>query len=188
MKISWTALITFLSSSISSSHGYVSSGLPPHVHRAWLSKMTSDVIQSPIGLLPPDLCTATPDLLSAWSQNPFIPYSQQILFLQNETGDVYPHHGRECAQMCELLLRRWVEEKKAGNKDLTNIEGPTTIAYNHLLRIWRRSGEKAAAAQRMEEVWFLVDVVFYFWSYKVLCVFVFVPVPKKLTHIDYPFW
>ena len=147
MKITLSALIALLSS-LPSNHGYVSSGLPSHVHRAWLSKMTSDVMSSPVGLLPPELCIATPDLLSAWSQNPFIPYSQQLLFLHNESGDAYPHHGLECAKMCELLLRRWIDEKKAGQA----LDAPNTIAYNRVLDVWRRSGEKSTAAQRMEEV------------------------------------
>jgi hypothetical protein len=41
-----------------------------------------------------------------------------------------------------------VEEKKAGRE----LEAPNTIAYNRVLDVWRRSGERASAAQRMEEV------------------------------------
>ena len=128
---------------ISISNAYVQTGLPGHRHRAWLTKMTDELIRSPPGNLTPSQCITTPLLLNAWAQNPYIPHNLHLAQSQ-----VYPHHGKECALRCELLLKRLVDEIRAGNPNAV----ANTEVYNALIDVWSRSGEKGAAAQRAEQV------------------------------------
>ena len=123
---------------------YVTSGLPGKVHRAWLKQMTCDICQLPPGDLTPEMCSTTPQLVSAWAQNPYLSPTDQ-------SGSVFPHHGRECALACEQLMKRLVDERKAGNKNAI----ANTEAYNALIDVWSRSGGRAAAAERAEQVRFL---------------------------------
>ena len=150
---------------------YVTSGLPGHKHRAWLKKMTTDICQLPPGELTPQECVTTPLLLSAWAQNPWIPYNSKTAPSNHvdlsstspsptntETtatdktyiniNQVYPHHGKECALACEQLLKRLIDERRAGNKNAI----ANTQTYNALIDVWSKSGEKGAAAQRAEEI------------------------------------
>ena len=122
---------------------YVTSGLPGHKHRAWLKKMTSDICQLPPGALSPQECVTTPLLLSAWAQNPWLPHNSKSL-----ESNVYPHHGKECALACEQLLKRLVDERRAGNPNAV----ANTKTYNALIDVWSKSGQKGAAAQRAEEI------------------------------------
>jgi hypothetical protein len=122
---------------------YVTSGLPGHKHLAWLKRMTIEVCDTAPGELTQEMCSKTPQLLSAWAQNPYVPYHK------SKTGaDVYPHHGKECAIFCERLLKRLVDERRAGNQNAI----ASTQTYNALIDVWSRSGERAAAAQRAEEI------------------------------------
>ncbi len=127
----------------SNSSAYVTSGLPGHTHRAWLKKMTSDICQLPPGALSPEDCVTTPLLLSAWAQNPWLPYNSKLV-----TSNVYPHHGKECALACEQLLKRLIDERRAGNPNAV----ANTQTYNALIDVWSKSGQKGAAAQRAEEI------------------------------------
>jgi hypothetical protein len=148
---------------------YVTSGLPGHKHRAWLKQLTQEFTQHP-GQLTPEMCTQAPRLLSAWAQNPYVPhtyshgssntnsYSNTSSSTStsntsnnnnnNPSNAVFPHHGRECAENCERILKRLVDERRAGN---TNAVANTHI-YNLIIDIWSKSGEKGAAAQRAEEI------------------------------------
>ena len=145
MKLSFHWL-AFLIINLKSDHveGYITSGLPGHTHRAWLKQESFDLCEQPTGDLTKEMCTKASLLLSAWAQNPYIPYRE----LQHmQTQDIFPHHGMECALECERILKRLVDERKAGYMNAI----ATTSVYNSLMDIWARSGH-AAAAQRAEEV------------------------------------
>ena len=140
----WFAISSLTSMMV---NGYVTSGLPHHVHQAWLKKMTDNICEASPGELTPEMCTSVPQLMSAWAQNPYVshvPLKQRRINIQ----DVYPHHGRECALATEQLLKRLIDEHKAGNENAI----ATTDAYNVCLDIWARSGEGLFAAQRAEQV------------------------------------
>jgi len=124
---------------------YITSGLPGHKHRAWLKEMTIEVCDTAHGELSQEMCNKTPQLLSAWAQNPYVAHTKA-----NISVDIFPHHGKECAILCEKLLKRLVDEKRAGNPNAV----ANTQTYNALVDIWSRSGERGAAAQRAEEIVF----------------------------------
>ncbi len=132
------------------SSSYVTSGLPGHKHRAWLKKMTTDIVHVPPGELSPEDCVNTPLLVSAWAENPWLPYNSKKAdsYSNYITPNVYPHHGKECALACEQLLKRLVDERRAGNKNAV----ANTRTYNALIDVWSKSGEMGAAAQRAEEI------------------------------------
>lgn len=123
--------------------GYVTSGLPGHKHRAWLKQLTEEFTNTTPGQLSQEMCTQAPRLLSAWAQNPYVPHTSK------SESVVFPHHGRECAETCERILKRLVDERRAGN---TNAVIADTEAYNLIMDIWSKSGERGAAAQRAEEI------------------------------------
>ena len=111
--------------------------------KIWNSQ-TVDVFDTTPGELSPQMCTATNQILSAWAQNPYVPHTKK----HQTEPDTYPHHGLECAILCEKLLKRLLDEKKAGNENAV----ANTKTYNALIDVWSRSGEKAAAAQRAESI------------------------------------
>ena len=123
---------------------YVTSGLPGHKHRAWLKQLTQEFTQHP-GQLTQEMCTQAPHLLSAWAQNPYVPHTYKG---GGPSDAVFPHHGRECAETCERILKRLVDERRAGNTNAI----ANTHTYNLIIDIWSKSGEKGAAAQRAEEI------------------------------------
>jgi len=146
MKVIFQLLIMVTTDLIMTSVlGYVTSGLPGHTHRAWLKQESFDLCELPAGDLTPEMCTKAPQLLSAWAQNPYISHARQQK--QHDLGS-FPHHGKECALECERLLKRLVDERRAGNKNAI----ATTTAYNALMDVWARSGEHSAAAQRAEDI------------------------------------
>jgi hypothetical protein len=145
MKCYDTLTLLFVALSLQPFFGtsYVTSGLPGHKHLAWLKRMTIEVCDTAPGELTQEMCSKTPQLLSAWAQNPYVPHRK------SKTGvDVFPHHGKECAIFCEKLLKRLVDERRAGNENAI----ASTQTYNALIDVWSRSGERGAAAQRAEEI------------------------------------
>lgn len=145
MRITRIARLTVTSllitaQSIENTQAYVSSGLPPHVHHAWLQRMTSDIVRSPIGDLTPEMLRTTPQLISAWAQNP----------LQKKKTSKSSPHGKECALEVERLLKRLVDERRAGNDATAAL--CNTATYNCVLSGWAKSGEGGAAAQRAEHI------------------------------------
>ena len=124
-------------------NGYITAGLPGHKHRAWLKQMTVEVCDTAPGELTQEMCNKTPQLLSAWAQNPYVPHTKG-----KTEANVFPHHGKECAIFCEKLLKRLVDEKRAGNQNAI----ANTQTYNALIDVWSRSGERGGAAQRAEEI------------------------------------
>jgi len=139
-------LILFTAASLQlQASSYITSGLPGHKHRAWLKEMTIEVCDTAHGELSQEMCNKTPQLLSAWAQNPYVPHTKA-----KTSADIFPHHGKECAILCEKLLKRLVDERRAGNPNAI----ANTQTYNALIDIWSRSGERGAAAQRAEEIVF----------------------------------
>ncbi len=134
--------------------GYVQSGLPGPTHRAWLKEMTSEVCDTAPGELTEEMCNKAPQLLSAWSQNPYVRHNHankrknQNSNNSNDSFEIFPHHGKECAMFCERLLKRLVDERRAGNTNAI----ASTQSYNCLIDVWSRSGERGVAAQRAEEI------------------------------------
>eukprot|EP00560_Eucampia_antarctica_P007990 CAMPEP_0197829194 /NCGR_PEP_ID=MMETSP1437-20131217/5639_1 /TAXON_ID=49252 ORGANISM="Eucampia antarctica, Strain CCMP1452" /NCGR_SAMPLE_ID=MMETSP1437 /ASSEMBLY_ACC=CAM_ASM_001096 /LENGTH=471 /DNA_ID=CAMNT_0043430729 /DNA_START=223 /DNA_END=1635 /DNA_ORIENTATION=+ len=113
--------------------------------------MTSDICDVSPGDLTPEMCVKAPELMSAWAQNPYVshaPLKKKRINHHNNNKNVYPHHGRECAMAAEQLLKRLVDERRAGNENAI----ATTDAYNACLDIWARSGEGVFAAQRAEQI------------------------------------
>lgn len=125
------------------SDAYIQTGLPKHQHITWLSQMSDHICQLPPGNLTPSQCLTTPQLVTAWAQNPYIPYKLHLTQFQ-----VFPSHGKECAMRCELLLKRLVDEMRAGNPNAI----ANTEVYNALIDAWARSGEQGAAAERAEQI------------------------------------
>lgn len=138
------SLSTILLQGESFVEAYVTSGLPGHKHRAWLKQLTQEFTQHP-GQLTQEMCTQAPHLLSAWAQNPYVSHTNNKGGLSDA---VFPHHGRECAETCERILKRLVDERRAGNNNAI----ANTHIYNLIIDIWSKSGEKGAAAQRAEEI------------------------------------
>ena len=60
----WSAISSLTSMMV---NGYVTSGLPHHVHQAWLKKMTDNICEASPGELTPEMCTTVPQLMSFWS-------------------------------------------------------------------------------------------------------------------------
>lgn len=135
-------------------HGYVTSGLPGHKHRAWLKQLTEEFTNTTPGQLSQEMCTQAPRLLSAWAQNPYVPYNT----FKNGDSVIFPHHGRECAETCERILKRLVDERRAGNMNAAIAD---TETYNLLMDIWSKSGERGAAAQRAEEILVSMQMAYY---------------------------
>jgi len=124
--------------------GYVSSGLPAHTHQKWLEQLTVDICKTQPGDMTPEMIHSTPQVMSAWAQNPYTHNSNNNKF-KNES------HGVECALAVEKLLKRIVDERLAGNKAAV----PTTSLYNAALRGWAMAAsekEKGSAAQRAEQI------------------------------------
>ena len=137
-RILSTLIIISYFGSVSS---YVTTGLPGRKHRAWLKEMTVEVCDTAPGELSQELCYKTPQLLSAWAQNPYVSCREPVT-------EAFPHHGKECAIECERLLKRLVDERRAGNHNAV----ANTQTYNALIDVWSRSGVHGAGAQRAEEI------------------------------------
>mmetsp|Transcript_2262 Transcript_2262/g.3169 ORF Transcript_2262/g.3169 Transcript_2262/m.3169 type:complete len:562 (+) Transcript_2262:172-1857(+) len=144
------------------SRAYVTSGLPGHTHRAWLKKMTYDICNLPAGELSPEMCLAAPQILSAWARNPYISkggtnrirgrnrkvlHPQEDMFSYDE-DQVLSRRGKECALACEQIMKRLVDERRAGNIHAV----ADTNTYNALIDAWARSGAKGAGVQRAEQI------------------------------------
>lgn len=120
-------LVAFLSQT---SNAYITShGAVPVVRQQqWLSDMTTDICQSPVGELTDDMLRRAPDIMSAWSSS--------------RKG------GVESAIKIESLLVRILEERKQGNSEAV----ATTDDYNCLLEGWARSRSGVAGAERCEQI------------------------------------
>lgn len=146
-----TALLSFSPYLVSS---YVTSGLPGPKHRAWLKEMTVEVCDTAPGELSQEMCDRAPQLLSAWAKNPYTKTSKSKWKNKKHGSSVplehesFPHHGKECAMFCERLLKRLVDERRAGNMDAV----ANTQSYNALIDVWSRTNERGIGAQRAEQI------------------------------------
>lgn len=113
---------------------YISTGLPAHVHRAYLRKLTDDICNTDPGTLTPQEVSNTSMLMSAWASAP----------------KKLRESGKERAIKVENLLKRIIDERRAGNvKAIARTED-----YNTVMKSWAISGEQSAAAFRIEQVSF----------------------------------
>lgn len=117
-------------------HAYITSGLPAHTHRAFLRKLTDDICNTDPGTLTPQEVSNTPQLISAWASAP------EKLNLSSG------QNGRERALAVEGLLKRMIDERRAGNTEAI----ARTEDYNAVMKSWAMSGEKSAAAVRVEQI------------------------------------
>lgn len=111
---------------------YVTSGLPAHTHRAYLRKLTDEICNAEVGTLTSQEVSNTPMIMSAWATAP----------------EKLKENGKERALAVEGLLKRMIDERQAGNTDVII----RTEDYNTVMKSWAMSGEKSAAAQRVEQV------------------------------------
>ena len=121
-------------------HAYITSGLPPHTQRAFLRRLTDDICNTDPGTLTPMEVSNAPALMSAWANE------------VDRRGEV-KGGGRERAMAVEGLLKRMIDERRAGNADAI----ARTEDYNAVMKSWATSGERSAAALRVEQVSFLFE-------------------------------
>ena len=118
-------LLLFLSTPLFAVQGYVNykTYLPEKIQLKWLSKMTGDICQSPIGS---HLFQEAPQVLKGWSESKSV--------------------SAENAVAVELLVKRLVQENNPQCQ-------PTTVDhYNIILSLWAKSGEGVFAAERCEQI------------------------------------
>jgi hypothetical protein len=111
---------------------YISTGLPAHVHRAYLRKLTDDICSTDPGTLTSQEVSNTSMLMSAWASAP----------------RKLRESGKERAMKVENLLKRIIDERRAGNVEAI----ARTEDYNTVMKSWANSGEQSAAAFRVEQV------------------------------------
>lgn len=86
-------------------------------------------------------------LMSAWATAP-------------EKLNLSSDNGRERALAVEGLLKRMIDERKAGNTEVVAV----TEDYNAVMKAWSMSGEGSKAAVRAEQVRFLIDYSSLFYT------------------------
>jgi hypothetical protein len=113
---------------------YISGELPSHRQIAFLRKLTDDICNTHPGTLTASDLRCTHDLMSAWANWDVVgsPASS----------------GRERAIVGEGLLKRIIDERNAGNDEAI----ARTEDYNTVMKSWAMSGEKTAAALRVEQI------------------------------------
>jgi hypothetical protein len=128
MRITKVILATLLSSLSTFSSGYVVSApsLPRSKQMARLNKMTDKFCSTAPGHLSHEMMDSAHDLIYAWAHL----------------------DSKECALKVESLVKRVVDERRAGN-----LEATTSLDdYNLLLEGWARSRAGTAAAERCEQI------------------------------------
>jgi hypothetical protein len=104
--------------------------LPPHRQRQFLQEMTRKLVTVKPGQLSTGQLAQAPDLMYAWS------HCSQV--------------NKENALAVESLVKRLVDEQRAGNRQALNVL--TVEDYNCLLEGWARAGQGVAAAERCEQI------------------------------------
>ncbi|KAL7544767.1 hypothetical protein ACHAWF_008134 [Thalassiosira exigua] len=135
---------------------YVTSGLPAHTHKAFLRRLTDDLITSDPGTLAPREVDNAAALMAAWADTLERPRTKRKRHPGSSQGNAHGNlkgwstigSGRERALAAEALLKRVIDERRAGNDGAV----ARTEHYNAVLRSWATSGEGTAAAQRVEEI------------------------------------
>ena len=109
-----------------------------HRQVKWLKEMTVDICQAAPGQLSDSQLSQAPALMYAWSH------------VKDDKGKRQQSLAskKECALAVESLVKRVIDERRAGNQhaDLTVAD------YNCLLEGWARSGQGVAAAERCEQI------------------------------------
>jgi len=120
-------LLLFLS--IPVAQGYVTSysAVPANKQVEWLKKLTGDICESPTGELTDEMIKSAPEIMKGWTSS---------------------KAGTENAVAVEALVKRLVEESKAGNMAAI----PHTFEYNAMLESWARSGSGVFGAERCEQI------------------------------------
>jgi len=123
-------MATIVAHSIFSAQGYITAhgALPARRQMQWLKEMTVDICESKVGALQPDQIMQAPELMWAWSHT--------------------KHTSKENALAVESLVKRLIDERRAGNEQAD----VTVHDYNCLLEGWARSGVGEAAAERCEQI------------------------------------
>ncbi|KAL7556624.1 hypothetical protein ACA910_014157 [Epithemia clementina (nom. ined.)] len=103
--------------------------LPRERQVEWLKQMTDDFTHVQLGHLSKDQISTAPEIMYAWS--------------------LTPQRSIEKALALESLVKRLVDERRAGNKYVSDL---TVNDYNCILEGWARSGAGAAAAERCEGI------------------------------------
>jgi hypothetical protein len=125
MKVTSPVLLLLF---VSLAQSYITkhSAVPAKKQIQFLKKLTKEISESPT--LSDEMIRAAPEVMKGWATS--------------------KQHSAENAVACENLLKRLVDESKAGNLKAT----PTTIDYNCMLDGWARSGEGVFAAERCEQI------------------------------------
>jgi hypothetical protein len=110
-------------------YGYVNGGLPRAKQIEWLREMTVDICESPPGELTHEMLQTTPQLMRGWK------------------SACNHKNGKESALAVESLLKRVIDERRAGNPKAI----ATTSDYNNMLESWATSGAGPAAAEPVKE-------------------------------------
>lgn len=113
-----------------SAQAYITSyrEVPAHRQLKWLKEMTNDFCTIKPGQLSSHQISQAPELMWAWSHT--------------------PKSSMEHALAVESLVKRLVDERRAGNRQVD----VTTHDYNYVLEGWARSGAGEAAAERCEQI------------------------------------
>jgi len=96
--------------------------------------MTTKICDSEPGFLTSEMLDVAPEIMHAWAHNPY--------------NDKSNEHAKECALTVERLVKRLVDERRAGNPEAI----ATTEDYNTVLEGWSRSGLGIASAERCEQI------------------------------------
>jgi hypothetical protein len=137
----WTCLPTSMAYVIT-----VPNVVPVGRQMKFLKELTSDLVQATPGQLTPQQLAVSHELMYAWSH---AASATTTSHRSNHQKRPNKHPTSECAAVqVELLLKRVIDERWAGNLDAEL----DTQDYNCLLEGWARSGLGEAAALRTEQI------------------------------------
>ena len=110
---------------------YITTGLPAHTHRAFLRKLTDDICNASPGSLSIETVNHTaPMLMSAWAEAP------EKLHLSASAQ----FSGKERAMAVEGLLKRMIDDRRAGNA------AAMVKTQNAAITNWAISAKQCSAA------------------------------------------
>ena len=128
----------FIAAASSACQAYITSHAAVPVKRQieFLKELTANFCESQIGELTESDISQAPTLMYAWSH------------LRRTSGTNNNHRFMDHAIEIEKLLKRLVDERRAGNDQAI----VTVQDYNCVLEGWARSGAGPAAAERCEQI------------------------------------
>jgi hypothetical protein len=153
------AVVAFDNNNIGVVHGYItskSSYSPPTPRQIeFLKQITDDICASPTGELTESMIADSHHIMKGWTRlSKTTKTSAEASKKNNKKKDSKPTATvafltkKENAVAVESLVKRLVEETKAGNTKAN----PTTEDYNCMLESWARSDEGVFAAERCEQI------------------------------------